>query len=62
MLEMLRAQPGGDAWFERKVEEQKYVRLQPTLSKYLDEIKEGFRRGYRLYEAIAMIPVPGKLD
>ena len=59
---MLLGAPDGAAWMEQKVKERKYVRLHPTLSDYRDEIDESIRRGYRLYEALGMIPVPGKED
>ena len=62
MLNMLLAAPDGGVWFDRKLRDQQYVRLHPTLSPYLDEIKKEIGRSYRLYEAIAMIPVPGKMD
>jgi len=62
MLELLYDTPDGAAWVEQKVKERRYVRLHPTLSDYCDEIDESIRRGYRLYEAIGMIPVPGKED
>ena len=62
MLDLLLDASDGGAWMEQKVKEQKYIRLHPTLSDYRDEIEENIRNGYRLYEALGMIPVPGKED
>ena len=61
MLDMLLSLPDGPAWFEQKIKEQQYVRLQPTLSGCLDAIP-GLFHGCRLFDAVGMIPVPGNPD
>ena len=58
MLNLLRNGPEGALWFEQKIKEHKIVRLHPSLSDYCTEVRQCIWNGYRLFEAIGMIPVP----